>query len=292
MIVVGTEHGLLALDGPQPHPLIERDITAMSARDDALWVLADRTEVLRGPSFEPVAKLDDERGNCILASRHGVFVGTERARLVHVDGGAEHVAGFDAIDGRQDWYTPWGGPPDVRSMTETADGTLLVNVHVGGIARSRDGGTSWEQTIDIDADIHQVLAHADRTFAPGAFALHISGDAGDTWTEHTAGFAVTYMRAVAVAGGTVLVSAAAGHAGGRSGIWRRALDEDGPFERCDLPDPVSKHNVDTRWLAGDAERAVFVTAEGDAFASTDEGRSWDVIARGLPAPRCVAITQV
>jgi hypothetical protein len=36
-------------------------------------------------------------------------------------------------------------------MTMTCDGAvLLVNVHVGGIPRSADGGASWQPTIDTD----------------------------------------------------------------------------------------------------------------------------------------------
>ena len=45
-------------------------------------------------------------------------------------------------------------------LTSTADGAvILANVHVGGILRSLDGGDSWLPTMDVDNDVHEVLAH-------------------------------------------------------------------------------------------------------------------------------------
>ena len=69
--------------------------------------------------------------------------------------------------GRDTWYAGSAivngqrvGPPlGIRSVTATPDGVLLVNVHVGGIVRSSDGGITWQPTIDIDTDVHQVCAH-------------------------------------------------------------------------------------------------------------------------------------
>ena len=56
-------------------------------------------------------------------------------------------------EGRDRWYTPWGGPPDTRSMT-SADGKVYANVHVGGVVRSADAGRTWQPTaLDIDADV-------------------------------------------------------------------------------------------------------------------------------------------
>ena len=58
---------------------------------------------------------------------------------------------------RAEWHTPWGGPPSVFSMASLGD-DLFVSVHVGGILRSSDGGQSWEATIDLHEDVHQVVA--------------------------------------------------------------------------------------------------------------------------------------
>src|SRR5207302_541216 len=79
------------------------------------------------------------------------------------------------------------GPPlSVRTMTATADGAaVLVNVHVGGIPRSVDGGVTWHPTIAVDDDVHQVLAHPTRpeiAVAAASVGLCRSTDGGATWT--------------------------------------------------------------------------------------------------------------
>jgi len=57
---------------------------------------------------------------------------TEEAHLLRLDGDrVARVESFDAMDGREAWYTPWGDPADVRSISVARDGALHVNVHVG-----------------------------------------------------------------------------------------------------------------------------------------------------------------
>ena len=59
-----------------------------------------------------------------------------------VNGKLSRVESFETVAGGEEWYTPWGDPADVRSIAVATDGTIYVNVHVGGVARSRDGGVS------------------------------------------------------------------------------------------------------------------------------------------------------
>jgi len=66
---------------------------------------------------------------------------------------------------------------------------LLANVHVGGIPRSVDGGVTWQPTIDIDSDVHEVRAHPKRrgtVVAAAAVGLCTSSDGGATWTVEQA----------------------------------------------------------------------------------------------------------
>src|SRR4029453_1342607 len=117
---------------------------------------------------------------------------------------------FDATEGRDTWYTPWGAPAGDRSMGRAVDGTIPVNVHVGGVARSRDRGRSWAPTLDIENDVHQVLAHPTRgdvVLVVSAEGFGVSRDGGSSWQLVTAGFHAHYLRAVAVADDIVLVSA-------------------------------------------------------------------------------------
>ncbi len=292
-ILAGTEHGLIAFDC-EPRTLLDRPVTALSVHDDTTWVLTDDGELLRGTpeAMESVSRAPGEKGTCLLACDAGVFVGTHRARLLALDGAAfVPVEGFDRIESRGDWYTPWGGPPDTRSLAEAPDGTLYVSVHVGGILRSDDGGATWTQTIDIDTDIHQVIVADDGTVcATGAAALHVSGDRGRTWDERIDGLHATYLRAVAEAGDGLLVSASRSHTGRDAALYRTDTKA-GAFERCTagLPDDLTAGNIDTHWLTARADEAAFVTAEGDLYRSGDAGRTWERAADGLLRPTCVAI---
>ena len=143
------------------------------------------------------------------------------------DGGPVRVESFERMPGRDGWYTPWGDPPDTRSIAEDAGGPLYVNVHVGGVARSTDGGASWSPTIDVDADVHQVVAHETcpgYVFAAAAEGLWVSADGGDSWATETEGLHARYCRAVALTDDAALVSASTGPGGRRAALYRLDLD--------------------------------------------------------------------
>jgi hypothetical protein len=75
-------------------------------------------------------------------------------------------------------------------MAGDVDGTVYLNVHVGGILRYRDDDPVWRDTMDIDADVHEVIAHPDMpgtALAATARGVAISRDGADSWTFHTDG---------------------------------------------------------------------------------------------------------
>jgi photosystem II stability/assembly factor-like uncharacterized protein len=229
---------------------------------------------------EVVAGAPDRRLLCVLDTGDRVLVGTDEAHLLELDG--DHlvpVDGFERAEGRTRWYTPWGGPPDVRSMAAARDGTLYLNVHVGGVLRSTDGGATWEPTpLDIDVDVHRVLAHDDLVLAAcGDGGLATSRDGGETWSFATGGLHGTYCRSVAVAGGTELVTASTGPFTKEGAVYRRPLGSDAPFERVT---EVFPFNIDTFQLAGARDgRAAFGTEDGRVYLSTDEGATWELVDR-------------
>lgn len=268
-------------------------VTALAGGKGDWLALLDGRSLLRGDGrdWEELATLDGRSATCVVAVPGGALVGTAEAHLVRVasDGATEIVAGFEEAEGRDGWYTPWGGPPDTRSLARAPDGTLFANVHVGGILRSTDGGETWVPTIDVDADVHQVVAPGGAVLAASAWGLGESADGGVTWDLVTDGLHATYLRAVARAGDDVLVSASTGPGGERSAVYRRAGGT-GPLERCrdGLPEWLAG-NVDTGWLAADGSDAAFATADGTVYASSDAGRTWDVLARGLPKVTCLTL---
>jgi hypothetical protein len=300
-ILVGTDDGLRVIAAPGEGAEVElagRRVSSLCPAPGGWLAVVDQEEVWgsEGGRWAPVASSGGRRLTCVAATPAGVLVGTAGAHLLRlVAGTLEPVGGFDRTPGRDRWYTPWGGPPDVRSIAAGEDGVLYVNVHVGGIARSRNEGASWEPTIDIDTDVHQVLAPPGRpglvVAALGDAGAAVSRDRGDSWDRRAEGLHATYCRAVAVAGETLLLSASDGPRGGRAALYRAPLQGGEPFVRCSagLPDGWFSANIDTFCVAASGGEVAFGTAGGLVFVSSDHGTTWREAAGGLPPVRCLAL---
>lgn len=297
-ILVGTDDGLHRLDPSGDIRGVDlggQAVMAIAPEGSSCWAIVDADSVWRstGGDWELAASIRGTRANCLAWTSAGLLVGTSEAGLYRLADGALHgVASFDAVDGRAKWYTPWGGPPDTRSISEGPAGAIYVNVHVGGIVRSRDGGRTWEPTIDVDSDVHQVLAPEGRpgvVLAACAEGLAVSEDGGDSWRFDTNGLHGPYCRAVAVSGETVLVTASEGHRGRRAAVYRRDL-AGGRFEKCadGLPEWF-EGNVNTLCLAASGSEMAFGTEQGQVFVSEDRGATWGQIADGLGGVRCLAL---
>jgi hypothetical protein len=286
-ILVAARDGLHTFDdqgqeGPKQHG--GRPVNAVVRDGPQLWAIVDRAEIWHAPDGEwrQVSTLEGADATCI-AMTDAIHVGSSRARLFRLVGGTlEPVSGFDAVEGRDDWYTPWGGPPDTRSISEWGE-NVYVNVHVGGIVRTSDGGQTWKPTIDIDADVHQVATADGLVLAAGARGLSTSTDKGATWSLRSDGLESRYCRAVVVCGDQVLVSASSGPRGGHAGVYRAGLTT-GRFERCRVGLPEwFDDNIDSYCLdaLNDGSYAAFGTADGRVYGS-DDRVSWVELATGLP----------
>jgi hypothetical protein len=232
--------------------------------------------------------------NCALEHGRAVLIGATGARLFEHAGGVTVLReDFQTAPGRERWHTPWGGPPDVRSMALDADGaTIYVNVHVGGVLRWRPDDPVWRPTMDINADVHQVIAHPTRpgtALAAAAWGLGVSLDHGDSWEWRTGGLHGDYCRAVTVWEDTVLVSASLGSRGREAAVYEGTLAGD-VLTRCTpgLPEWFST-NVNTHCLALDGNRALIGDADGTLFESTDGGSSWRIAGAFAPI-RAVALS--
>jgi hypothetical protein len=296
-ILVGTRDGLHVFDAAGRPAAIQhsgREITAVAREGWELWAILDGFDVWHTAALDwwfHVGTLDVLRGNCLADTRAGLIVGAAEARLFRVAGeGLEPVAPFDDAPGRGEWYTPWGGPPDTRSISEDGD-SVYVNVHVGGILRSRDHGATWAPTIDIHSDVHRVCTGKGRVFAAGGRGLEVSEDQGDSWTIREGGLHATYCRGVAVCGDDILLSASSGPRGGRSAVYRGRL-EGGAFERCrdGLPAWFST-NIDSYCLDAlpGGELAAIGTDDGRVFASLNQGAAWSMVVSDLPKVLCILV---
>jgi hypothetical protein len=290
-IAVATRDGVRFLSGE--HLLKGREIGAMSSHAGALWFVADHRELWRTQQDgEPELIASSPTDVVSLVAGAGVYAGSDPAHLSVVrDGALERVTAFDEVEDRDAWYTPWGGPPAVRSLAQAPGGALLANVHVGGILRSDDGGASWTQTIDIDTDVHQVIApRDDLALAATGAGFAISRDGARSWTFDDEGLEHTYCRAVALAGDTIVLSASSSHTGRNAALWRRPMSLASPFERCGggFPDRVGD-NIDTFWIAASGGEVVVATPGGEVYRSTDQAATWALEVEGLDGISSVAI---
>jgi len=296
-ILVATAEGLHELgDGAVPGRVHHagRAVTTVVEWEKQLWAIVDGSEVWHAAEIDgwnQLGDLEHYQGTCLAFMNEDVLVGSSEARLFRVGGGGlEPVAAFDRAEGRSMWYTPWGGPPDTRSISEWHE-AVYVNVHVGGILRTEDRGETWTPTIDIDADVHQVTTAEGLVLAASARGLAMSADHGGAWTFRSEGLEAPYSRAVTVCGDAALVSASRGPRGGRAAVYRGALGG-GRLEQCrtGLPEWFDD-NIDSYCLDANPDRpfAAFGTSDGRVFASEDAGRSWGEFASGLPSVRRVLV---
>jgi len=233
-----------------------------------------------------------------------VLVGTDDAALLILSPAAELEAldGFAHAEGRADWYAGTAvidgvevGPPlGVRSMSATSDeAAWLVNVHVGGIARSDDRGVRFGSTIDINCDVHEVSAHPDQAIdaiAAAAAGLCISTDGGRSWRVETDGLHATYCSAVAYCGDTAFVAASEHHFSAEGAIYRRAGRGDGALQRVSggLPEWLDGI-VDTACIGTLGSTIAIADRGGHVYESGDRGDSWSLRADGFAAPSAVVV---
>jgi hypothetical protein len=241
---------------------------------------------------------------CCVAVGNYVYAGSDDARLFRISGSedVEQLSGFDEVEGRDKWYAGSAiidgkrvGPPlGVRSMTATSDGAvLLANVHVGGITRSADDGLTWQPTIDIDADVHEVRSHPTRPDIAAAAAgvgLCMSRDGGATWKVEQQGLHAVHCSAVAFAGDDVVVSAAADPFTAQGAVYRRRVEGQGPLVKIGggLPDWLDG-SPDTRCIDAKGSTVALADRKGSLYISANGGRSWSRAADGIPMPSSVVI---
>jgi hypothetical protein len=308
MVLVATwRDGLFVVAGDTPSKSsaisrLERShLTAMAALSpsstDARFVGAPRDGL-----WSTIATTDLGLACCVPVG-DVIYVGTDDARVLRVgaDGALEQLRGFDAVAGRETWYAGSAvingqrvGPPlGIRSITATPDGAVLfANVHVGGVPRSTDGGATWQPTIDVESDVHEVRAHPNRpgvVMAAAAIGLCVSRDDGMTWDVEQEGLHASYCSAVAFAGDDVLVSASVDHFAAQGAVYRRPVDgHDSLVAVGGLP-AWTDGIIDTGCIATRGSAVALADRKGNLYVSADTGHSWSRRADGFPAPSSVLI---
>lgn len=255
--------------------------------DGTFLAIIDQHEVRshgRDGEWTPVAK-SDATLTAVAAAGTAVFVGTDDARVLRLtaSGALAPCPGFDSVAGREEWHRV-GSPLQVRSMTATCDGAaVLANVHVGGIPRSVDGGDTWQPTLAVDDDVHQVLAHPTRpeiVVAAASVGLCRSHDGGATWSSSTEGLELSYARGVAFVGDDVVLTVSDGPWASSAQVYRAPV-EGGAATRVSGGLGALQGNVDSRCVASDGKVVALVDGAGDVWRSSGGFDGFERIAAGL-----------
>jgi hypothetical protein len=278
---------------------------APDGRGGGLAIVGGHSLRRRAPDGEWVTiATSDFELSCCMAVLDTIYVGTDDARMLQLshEGMLEPIDGFDNVAGRDTWFAGSAivngqrlGPPlGIRSVAANSNGSiLLANVHVGGIPRSTDGGKTWQPTIDINSDVHEVRAHhsnPDIVVAASDIGLCISRNAGATWTIESDGLHASHCYAVEFSGDNILVSASTGFFAAQGRIYRRPIRPDGHIVAIEdgLPE-WTNGIVDTGCIAANGSTVVVVDRAGTLYQSTQSGLAWSQSRSGLPTPSSVLI---
>ena len=240
-----------------------------------------------------------------MAVRDAIYVGTDNALMLRLSlegDRLEPIEGFDRVAGRETWFAGSAivngqrlGPPlGIRSVAANSDGSILfANIHVGGIPRSVDGGRTWQPTIDINTDVHEVRAHPANpsiVAAAAAVGLCTSRDSGATWTIEREGLHATHCSAVAFSGDDIFVSAATDPFAAEGRVYRRPVTPEGALMPVEGGMPAwTEGKVDTGCIAAYGSFIAMADRGGNLYVSDDFGRTWSSKSTKLPPPSGVVI---
>lgn len=234
-----------------------------------------------------------------------MYAGTEPAHLYEsADLGATwtELPSLRGAPSLPNWTFP--APPHIAHVKFIAvaphdPDVIYAAVEVGGLMKSRDGGTTWEELHGFYEDVHRIMIcgdSPDSVYITTGDGLYRTADGGRSWkrmTDRT--FAIAYPDAMVVVPGQESVIFMAG-ATGAPRTWHAnhraeshiARTRDGG-ETWDLlsgglPAPVDGNMEAMSLLSRPGGFELFAaTTGGDIYWSDDEGEHWSKIMAGLPS---------
>ena len=254
-------------------------------------VLADGSIIIKDGEKDKIMQTGiTDRIDCILALEEDpleLLLGCTPPNLYKFTEGkglAKPVAKFQSLAVRDEWFTPWGGPPAVRSMGMTNDGWIYADIHVGSIMRSSDKGETWEPVKPgLHRDVHQVVTcpiNNDRVYANTYLSVYVSEDRGDTWYHRSGALSDRYGRGIAVnpMDPDVLLCGVSDGPIGENVHGQLYWSGDAGVNWVHIVDGFpgsTRNNIDTFHIQFDGEHA-WVSDENRLYNSQDRGRTWSL----------------
>ena len=290
-MLIATRKNLFALngDGDTPHSLLKsREIQHIAeGRSISLAALkSGEVAVLSQEGSHTISTGIGEPIECLLILNEDpnhFLVGVESPGIYAVkEGTTERLVSFDALECRDRWHTPWGGPASLRSLARTRDGWLYADIHVGSIMRSPDLGCTWEPvTPELHDDVHQVATsrrNDDRVYANTARAVYLSNDRGTSWDHRSEGFPYLYGRAIAVHPQDADCLLATVSRGPMGEVWGRLYQSENAgrsWTHVTKGFPESTPgNIDTFQLAFTPDGQAWSVVDATLYNSQDRGLTW------------------
>ena len=128
-VLVATDEGLHVVNGEgaaRVDDLAGREVRALAAGGEGWWAIVEGRELWRseeGYRWSIAATVPKRKATCLAATPAGLLVGAARAHLLRLEEDQlVPVPSFDEAEGRDAWYTPWGAPADVRSISAGTHG--------------------------------------------------------------------------------------------------------------------------------------------------------------------------
>ncbi|MCW4041031.1 MAG: hypothetical protein NWE83_09815 [Candidatus Bathyarchaeota archaeon] len=294
-MIIATSSTVYALKRARSVPdLLHTDLSirrALEAQETHIIALTDGSLLLRtrNETRQVSTNIPDRiDALCLLQERPlHLLIGTTPPHIYRLqeDGTANLCTGFEALPVRSEWYTPWGGPPAVRSFAATTDGCVYADIHVGSIMRSPDQGHTWEPvTPTLHNDVHEVAttpASDNHVAANTYLSVYISADRGKTWHHRSNALQNRYGRGIAINpkdSSIMLCGVSDGPTGTNvhgqlyysenAGVAWHHVSQGFP--------PSTRQNIDTFHIAYMDEHTAWVADEDKLYLSQDQGQTWEL----------------
>ena len=226
-LVIGTSRGVFVLvEGKLDQTLEARGVRDLSVQRDRMFAGTSDgvyTSDDGGHSWSPPALTGREVWQVRAGGSDRLFAGTAPAGLFRSDDHGEswtEIEAFAQLPEASEWCIPLDPPPPSRAraivVDETDDDRLWVGVEVGGIARTSDGGATWQVAMPYDnPDLHMMYAQPgepDVLYAStgcgrfdhiaeeveGNAGVLRSDDGGATWNYAWVGITPRYSRPMCI----------------------------------------------------------------------------------------------